>query len=152
MKKRATLFNIRAAYANNDTKRFGSFSSLISFLLLGVLMFILFFVFKGIYNVLYFGAPILLIFTLFVNYRVVFNYFINLINLFRRDVLSGIIKMAFTIFCYPLVIGWLFIKAIFFFKIDQVQQHVEKQSAVNQKTLFTDYEEISSKKINNGNP
>ena len=146
------MFNIRTDYTNFDTKRLGPFNPLISFLLLGALMFVLFYVFKGIYKVLYVGAPILLLITLIVNYRVVLFYFTDIINLFRRDVLSGIIKIAFTIFCYPLVIGWLLIKAIFFFKIDQVRQNVDKQSATRQKTLYTDYEEISSKKTNNGNP
>ena len=152
MKKRIAMFNIRTDYTNYDTKRLGPFNSLISFLLLGVLMFILFYVFKGIYKVLYIGAPFLLLVTLVVNYRVVLHYFIDIINLFRRDLLSGIVKMAFTVFFYPLVVTWLLIKAVFFVKIDQVRQKVQTQSNDYQKTLYTDYEEISSIKTNNEKP
>ena len=146
------MFNIRTDYTNYDTKRLGPFNSLISFLLLGVLMFILFYVFKGIYKVLYIGAPFLLLVTLVVNYRVVLHYFIDIINLFRRDLLSGIVKMAFTVFFYPLVVTWLLIKAVFFVKIDQVRQKVQTQSNDYQKTLYTDYEEISSIKTKNEKP
>ncbi len=140
------MFNISTDYTNYDTKRRGPFNSIIALLLMGVLMFVLYYAFKGFYKLLYIGAPILLIITFIANYRVVWFYFVDMINLFRRDILSGIIKLAFTVFCYPLVIGWLFIKAIFFFKIDQVRANVDKQSTAYQKSLYDDYEEISSTK------
>lgn len=143
------MYNISTDYTNYDTKRRGPFDSIIALILLGVLMFVLYYAFKGVYKLLYIGAPILLLVTLIINYRVVWMYFVDMINLFRRDVLSGVLKMAFTVLCYPLVIGWLFIKAIFFYKIDQMRQNIDKQTPAFQKTLYSDYEEISSKK--NGN-
>ena len=124
------------------------FSSLKSLLLFAGALMLMFFIVSGFVKILYYVAPVLLVVTLFINYRVVANYALGLVDTFRRDVLMGSAKVLFTFFCYPFVIGWLFVKALLFNKMEKIQN--EFQSQMGEKTnrnigdQYADYEEVSS--------
>jgi hypothetical protein len=104
---------------------------------------------KGFFTLLYWIAPVLLIATLIINYKVVGDYILDLTKTFKRDILWGIAKTAFTILCYPLVIGWLFVKALFLQRVDKVKQEIESQMKENYNSQYIDYEEISSEDVEN---
>jgi hypothetical protein len=122
------------------------FNSLLSLVVLIGVMVLLFFVVKGFFSLLYLIAPILLVITLVINYKVVADYMIGLFETFKTDVLMGMVKVAFTFLCYPLVIGWLFAKALLYRKVAKLQQHMQSQMGKLEQEQFIDFEEISSKK------
>ncbi len=102
-----------------------------------VLIFALFFVVRGIFKLLYFIAPVLLIATLIVDYKVVISYLKQLAGLWKRNALWGLGATAFTFFLYPIVFAVLLFRALggrgkarFF------------ESAESNRDEYTDYEII----------
>jgi predicted membrane protein len=133
----------------NTNNPFGSLWSLLIFV--GVLV-LLFFALTGFVKLLYFVAPVLLIATLFINYRVVMDYVTDVLTTFQTDILWGVVKVLFAVVAYPLVIGWLFTKALMYRKVAQIQKDMKAQmgqmnqnfNQTKQETEFADYEELSS--------
>jgi hypothetical protein len=124
------------------------FNSLISLLVLVGVMVLLFFVVKGFISILYLAAPVLLIITLVINYKIVADYVISIFETFKTDVLMGMVKVAFTFLCYPIVIGWLFAKALLFRKVDKIRQELDSQMGLfekESKEQYIDFEELNSK-------
>lgn len=133
----------RTSFNINTNKSPNPFSSLISILIfIGVLV-VLFFLLKGLVTVLYWVTPVLLVATLIVNYRVVVDYFVSIFETFQTDILMGMLKVVFTLVCYPIVIGWLFIKALFYRKMDTVKKQFEDQIRQKQGE-YAEFEEIST--------
>lgn len=129
----------------NSNNPFGSIISLL--IIIGVFI-LLFFMVTGFIKLLYLVAPVLLIATLLINYKLVADYVKGIFETFRTDIIFGVVKVLFTVILYPFVIGWLFAKAMFFRKVTKLQKDMAQQmGALNQKpqnTQYADYEEISS--------
>lgn len=129
----------------NSNNPFGSIMSLLIFV--GILVF-LFFVVTSFVKLLYLVAPVLLIATLLINYRIVADYVTGVFDTFRTDVLFGVVKVLFSVFCYPFVIGWLFAKAMFYRKVNTLKKDMEQQmgtmSNTTNDTQYAEYEELSS--------
>lgn len=139
----------------NPNNPFGSIINLLIFV--GILL-AMYFLIGGVFKLLYLIAPVLLIATLIINYRIVADYAIGVFETFRTDILWGVVKVAFTVLCYPLVIGWLFAKSLIYRKVDKMKQNFEAQmNAANpnlgakpaSSTDFADFEELSSEMLNN---
>ena len=113
-------------------------NGIIGFLFLIALIAGVFFIAKGIFKLLYFAAPVLIILALIINYRTVVNFFKWLFGLFKRSFLTGIIAVILTIIGYPIVCGLLFGKSILDRKIRKLQdaQRVEREGEL------VDYEEV----------
>jgi hypothetical protein len=149
----ATNYQGSFRVGGNPNNPFGSIINLLIFfaVLAGMYFFI-----GGVFKLLYLVAPILLIATLIINYRIVAEYAIDVFETFRTDILWGAVKVAFTVLCYPLVIGWLFAKSLIYRKVDKIKQQFEEQvNAVNPNlgskgttTEFADFEELSSEMLN----
>lgn len=139
----------QSSFNFNSSSNKNPFNSILSLLtIIGVLI-VLFLVIRGFVSLLYLVAPVLLIITLIIRYRVVADYAISLFETFQTDILMGILKVAFTFVCYPFVIGWLFIKALFYRKMDQVKQSMDSQTIYQQSSdQYADYEEVSSQPSN----
>ena len=120
------------------------FNSLFSLIVLVGILVLLFFLVKGFFTILYWISPVLLVITLILNYRIVADYVIGIFNTFQTDVLMGIVKIVFSILCYPLVIGWLFAKALLYRKVDKLKQEFNNQVKQQQTEEFVDFEELSS--------
>jgi hypothetical protein len=103
------------------------FSSLISLVILIAVLVGLFFLVSGFIKLLYLIAPVLLIITLIINYRVVADYVLDIGQTFQTDILFGMVKVAFAVFCYPIVIGWLLAKALIYRKVDKIQKNFQTQ-------------------------
>jgi predicted membrane protein len=133
---------------SSNTSSGGSnpFNSLVSLILFAGVLLLLFFLVKGFFTLLYWVAPVLLIATLIINYRVVRDYLAGLATTFQSDVLWGVVKVAFTMVCYPMVIGWLFAKALIYRKVNSLQQDFQKKMTEQEQTQYVDYEEVSSQK------
>ena len=140
-------------FGSSPKNPFGSIINLLIFF--GVLVLMYFFI-GGVFKLLYLAAPFLLIATLIINYRIVADYAIDIFETFRTDVLWGAVKVAFTILCYPFVIGWLFAKSLIYRKVDKMKQNFDAQmNAANTNfganpsvsADFADFEELSSEML-----
>ena len=152
----ATQYQGSFSFGNSPKNPFSSIINLLIFL--GVLVLMYLFV-GGLFKLLYWVAPVLLIATLVINYRIVADYAIDVFETFRTDILWGVVKVAFTILCYPFVIGWLFAKSLIYRKVDKMKQDFDAQiNAANTNfgakpsvsadfADFADFEELSSEML-----
>ncbi len=101
----------------------------------------LFFILKGVFWVLSWIAPVLLIAAFVIDKSVVINYVKWIGKTLKENPLLGIAAILFSIIGYMVVFPYLFAKALFKKKIKDVQQQYEKQ----QKGELIDFEEIESK-------
>lgn len=131
------------------------FSALFNVLMVIGTLIILYFILMGFVKLLYLVAPILLIATLIINSRVVADYAIDVFETFRTNILLGVLKVGFSILCYPFIIGWLFAKALVFKKVDKIKRDFETQIHAanphmrnNNDTQFAEFEELSSETHN----
>lgn len=103
----------------------------------------LFFVLRGIFNLLYFIAPVLLIATLIIDYKVVLNYIKQLGGLFTRNPLYGIGASALTFFFYPIVFVILLFRAF----TGKQKQRFFGNAEGQREDEFVDYEEIDDEPL-----
>ena len=116
-------------------------NSIFGVLLLIAFLVGLFFVLKGVFWVLSWIAPVLLIAAFIIDKSVVINYVKWLGKTLKENPLLGIAAILFTILGYMVVFPYLFAKALFKKKIKDVQQQYEKQ----QQGELVDFEEVESK-------
>ncbi len=109
--------------------------------LLGLIafFFVLFWLVKGLYSFLSLIAPVLLIITAILNYRVITGYVAMLWSVFKSNWLMGILGAILTVVGLPFVSGYLFVKAILLKKIDSIQTAVEKE----QQGEYMEFEDLS---------
>ncbi|MEM1323936.1 MAG: hypothetical protein AAGG75_26990 [Bacteroidota bacterium] len=108
-------------------------------IILLVLVFVgLYFIAKGIFTLLSWLAPLFIVATLFINYKVLVNYGVWVVNLFKKNPLMGVGMVLLTIFGFPIISGFLFAKALLYRKVDQMKQQHEE----NKQGELIDYEEI----------
>jgi predicted membrane protein len=109
----------------------GSFGVVIMLIVFLVAMF---FIAKGIFTVLSWVAPLLLILTAVFDYTVIIDYGKFLLKLLKENLLFGIIGIILTIIGFPIVSGFLFFKAYARKKL--------KDYTKQQQPKYVDYEEI----------
>lgn len=107
-------------------------------LILAVFFTVLFFLAKGMFWLLSWVAPILLIITLILDYTVVTDFFKFIWKLLKENTIMGILSVFLVIFGYPVVAGFLFFKAIGKRSLKNAYEKVEKE-----KNTFTEYEEVT---------
>ena len=101
----------------------------------------IFFILQGVFFVLKWVAPALLVAAFIIDRTVVINYVKWLGKLVRSNPLMGIGAILLSLLGYMVVCPYLFAKALFKKKIKEVTQNFENK----QQGEFVDYEEISSK-------
>ena len=121
-------------------------NSLSSILVFILVLFVLFFIARSIFQILYFVAPILLIATLVINHKVVLSYGKWIINLFKTNPLYGLGAGLFTFLAFPVVCGYLFLKALFLKKVGQLQEQATAYQQ-QQQGDFADYEVLDEKPL-----
>lgn len=100
-----------------------------------------YFIAKGIFTLLYWLSPFLLVGALLLNYNVVVDYVKMLVKLFKQNAIVGIVAMVLTALAYPFVAAYLFGRAFFASKFsgllfNKIQEKKEEKS-------FTEYEEVT---------
>jgi hypothetical protein len=125
------------------------FSSLWSLVVMAAVIAVLFYVIKGLVNVLYWAAPILLILALVVNHKVVLNYANQLIESFKTNILRGIIGVVVLVFGYPFVFAWLLVKALFMNRLEKAKQNfgqnLNQEFQENPFSAFSNFRQNLSK-------
>jgi len=126
--------------SNNNNNNGGPFSSIVGILIMVGVILGLYYISKAIFNLLYFLSPILFIATLVIDYKVVLNFGKWLVNLTKRNTVLGVGAILIALLAYPLTAMFLFSKALFKRKVEQVQKNYETQT----QGELVDYEEIES--------
>ncbi len=116
------------------------FNSIASILFLVLIFVGLFFVAKGVFWILSWLAPVFLILTLIIDYKVVVSYGTWLVNLLKKNILMGLGAVLLTVFGFPVVSGFLFGKAIISKKIKEKLGQFEQPT--QKKEEFVPYEEV----------
>jgi hypothetical protein len=114
------------------------FGFLVPLLILAIFFTAVYLVAKGMFWLLSYAAPVLFIFTLIINYRVVTGYFQWIWTLLTHQLPLGLIMVLITFFGYPFVAGYLFFKAL---TLRSVKKSFEKAKA--RENIYTDYEEVT---------
>lgn len=87
-------------------------SLILGFVFIGLFIMAAFYIAQGIFTLLMWLAPVLLVATLIIDYKVVLNYGKWIIAKFSRSPLSGVTWSLITVFGFPIVIAFLLFKAI----------------------------------------
>jgi hypothetical protein len=106
-------------------------------LILAVFFGALFFLAKGLFWLLSWVAPVLLIITLVIDYKVVKDFVLFVWKLLKENPAVGVLALVMVIFAYPFVTGYLFIKALGKRSVKNAMDKIEKD-----KNTYTDYEEV----------
>lgn len=125
------------AYRRSDINPSNSITSILV-LVLGFVA--LYFLAKGVFTILSWVAPVLLIITAILDYRTIIDYGKWLWNLLRKNPLMGVGAIVLTVVGFPIIAGFLFIKALFRKKIGQLEQTMKTE----RDGQFVDYEEMES--------
>ena len=110
---------------------------------MGLGVFALFFIARGILTLLTWVSPLLLIATLVINRRVITDYIKWIWNKIKTRWPVGILLAIFSIVGFPLVAAFLFFKALVKNKMDQLQPSDEEATFVPFEELPTDDLDIS---------
>ena len=116
------------------------FNSILSILFLVAVFIGLYYVATGIFTILSWLAPVMLIGALVVNHNVVINYGKWLINTLKSNFLLGVGALLLTIFGYPIIAGYLFAKALVSRKLEKVQEDFRQRT----QPQYADFEEVDT--------
>ncbi len=104
-----------------------------------VLLFVgLFFIAKGVFTILAWVAPVLIVLALLINYRTVLNYLKFMLGLLQRNPLGGIIGILLSFFGFPILAGVLFGKSI----LDRKVKKLNEAYQAEKDGEFVEFEEI----------
>ncbi len=115
------------------------FNGIIGFSFMVLLFVGLFFIAKGVFTVLAWVAPVLIILALLINYRTVLNYLKFMLGLLQRNPVGGIIGILLSFFGFPILAGVLFGKAI----LDRKVKKLNKAYQAEKDGEFVEFEEIT---------
>jgi len=93
---------------------------------------------KGIYNILYFIAPVLFIATLVMKRSVFIYYGKFILNTFKENAGKGLLYGLGTFIGFPLVLAYLFVKALTMYQFEKRFGKKEEK--------FSEYEEVEQQK------
>ncbi len=124
-------------YRRTDVNPFNSIRSI----LILVLFFVaLFFIARGIFTILSWVAPVLLILALIFDYKTIIDYGKWLGRLVQKDILMGIGAIVLTVVGFPVIAGFLFFKALLRRKVGQVKRNMEEKV----EGQYIEFEEVDS--------
>lgn len=102
----------------------------------------LWFILKGLYKVLYWAAPALIVLALIVNWRAVVSTFKNWFRTMETNPIGGLLSAALAVLLFPFFSLYLFVKALGYNKIEQMRREFGQQQEAEEE--FAEFEEIES--------
>ncbi|MCB0641214.1 MAG: hypothetical protein KDC44_06220 [Phaeodactylibacter sp.] len=109
-----------------------------------VLIFVaVFFIARGIFNLLAWLSPVLLIATAILDYKVIVNYVKWLVDLVKKNTPLGIGAILLSLIGYPVLFGFLFGRAFLNYRVRQARKSVENE----REGEYVDFEELETKKL-----
>ena len=122
-------------------RRQADFNPLNSIIGIAIFVFILvalYFLARAVFRLLYFIAPVLLIITLIIDYKVVVNYGKWIIRMLKENTVVGVIALLITVFAFPVVSAFLFGKAMLGRQIGKMERTIREK----RKGEYVEYEEL----------
>ncbi len=116
-----------------------NFNSIMGLIFMILFFVMLFFIARGIFTLLAWAAPVLIVLALIINYRTVLGYLKYLWNLLRRRPLMGILGIVLTGIGFPIVSGFLLGKAVLDKRIQSFQQQMQR----HYEGELVDYQEVT---------
>ena len=110
-------------------------------LILGFIL--LFFIAKGVFTLLSWAAPFLLLGALIVNWRTVAGYGKFILNLFKRNIIMAIVAVVLTVIGFPIVAGFLFGKSFLDRKVAQLRSAQEEKV----EGEYVEYEDLTEDEV-----
>jgi hypothetical protein len=123
-----------------ENRKYSLTETIVGLVIMVALVWAAIFVFKGIFKILSFAAPIMFIAALIINYKVVLSYGKLLITLLQKNTIMGIIAILLTFFAFPIVSALLLGLAVMNKKADSF---MEKERQMREG-IPTDFKELSS--------
>jgi hypothetical protein len=114
------------------------FSGIVGFAFMVLIFVALFFLAKGVFTLLSWIAPVLIILTLVINPRTILNYLRFMLSLLQRNPLGGILGIILSVIGFPILSGVLFGKAILDRKVRKLNQAYQAEK----EGEFVEFEEI----------
>lgn len=96
----------------------------------------LYFIAKGIFSLLYWAAPVLILATLVIDYKTILGYFQFIGRMLKSNTVVGILMILLTVFAYPIVSGFLFAKAV-------TKRYIKKKIAEKEQVKYAEYEDVT---------
>ena len=117
---------------------FNPLNSIIGIAIFVFILAALYFLARAVFRLLYFIAPVLLIITLVIDYKVVVNYGKWIIRMLRENTVVGVIALLITVFAFPVVSTFLFGKAMLGRQIGKMERTMREK----QDGEYVEYEEL----------
>jgi hypothetical protein len=115
-------------------------------LIFGALLFVGgYYILKGLYYLLWWAAPALLVLALIINWRVFLDTFKNWLNTLETKPLSGLVSAAFAVLLFPVFALYLFLKALGGRKMEQLRREFGDSPQAPREEEFVEFEEIESR-------
>jgi hypothetical protein len=102
-----------------------------------------YYIIKGLYFLLWWAAPALLVLALIVNWRVFPRTITSWLDTLETRPVHAIIEAAFAVIAFPFFTLWLFLKAAGTRQADRMQRRFRENTG--RQDEYADYEEIDSK-------
>ncbi|MCC7465207.1 MAG: hypothetical protein IT261_03005 [Saprospiraceae bacterium] len=100
---------------------------------------------QGLYYLLLWAAPALLILAAIINWRVFPDTLKNWLRTMESSPVSGLISLALAILVFPFFSLYLFLKALGYRKLEQMRREFgDRDGYTRAEEEFTDFEEIES--------
>lgn len=101
---------------------------------------------QGLYYLLLWAAPALLVLALIVNWRVYPDTIKNWVNTFSVNPVSALLSLALAVLVFPFFALYLFLKALGYRKLEQMRREFGGDpSARDLNDEYVEYEELESK-------
>ena len=123
-------------------------SLIISFLFMIVLFASLYFIVGGIWTILKYVSPVLIILALVFDYQTVINYGKWLIGMTQRSPLMGIAAILLSVILYPFVFAYLLTRAFLKRRYKGMVKEYERQ----RQGELIDYEEVHERPLDLNEP
>ena len=116
------------------------FNSITSILVMVVAFVALYWIASSIFTLLAWLAPVLLLATAVIDYKIILNYGKWILNLLKTNMVMGIGAVLLTFFGFPVISGFLFVKALLYRKVNKLTEDMRQR----EEGEFVDFEEVDS--------
>lgn len=113
------------------------FGGLIGLLGLALFFVAMYFIAKGIFTVLAWASPVLLIGAAIMDYTVITDFGKFLMKLIKDNPVMGIITLVLSVVGYPILFGYLFFKALMRRQVNKIMKEANKEPE------YDKYEEVT---------
>ncbi len=114
------------------------FNGIVGFAFMVMIFVALFFLAKGLFTVLSWVAPVLIIGALIINYKTILNFIKFMWALLKRNPLGGILGIVLSVIGFPILSGVLFGKAILDRKVKKLSEAYQART----EGEFVEFEEV----------